>query len=693
MQFKTDYSLLFLFVSAIISCCLSYWVYRNNPLKLQKKWMVYVLMILRGMGLFIICFLLLEPIIKWLNQQKEKPILVIAVDNSESMLLGNNARFLKTEFTQALADFKSDLSEQYTIVNYTLGSEVKISDSLTFSEKLSNLSEGLEEIENNHFQLNHAATVLISDGMYNAGSNPAYAMSKAAQPIYTIGMGDTTQKKDVVVKKVYAPNEVFADNSFEIKLDLQAFYCPQEELKIEVREKEKLIYTGSQTVKGNKYFNQHIFTLNKASEGIHTYEISILPLQGEASYVNNKVIVQINSLRNKQNIVLVYQNIHPDIGAIERALSKQANYRFESHPINQIKAEKLPEAALYILHQVPGNQGEGIQIIQQLRDKNSPVFFIVGKQTGLSYFNQFSRCKIAGSAQNLNEAQAWVNNQFNLFQIDEASIAAIQKFNPLYTPYGNYQLFAETQALLYQQIGYVKTNSPLLAFSSANGANHSYLMGEGIWRWFLQDFLVHGNKQISENLLLKIIQWTAGKSDKSKFRLNPTKKVYDENEKIVFEATLFNDLFEKINTPEIAIQLRSEKGKEFNFQFGKVANDYQLQIGSLEPGKYTYIGKVANGNFPNKKGEIIIKNIQLESLQTRANFETLRAISQESGGAFYYANELNTLKENLQKNPNSKTVIHEQEQLKLLLEYKMLFVLLLLIFGTEWFIRKWQGSI
>ncbi len=278
--------------------------------------MVYALMILRGMGLFIICFLLLEPIIKWLNQQKEKPILVIAVDNSESMLLGNNARFLKTEFSQALADFKSDLSEQYTIVNYTLGSEVKISDSLTFSEKLSNLSEGLEEIENNHFQLNHAATVLISDGMYNAGSNPAYAMSKAAQPIYTIGMGDTTQKKDVVVKKVYAPNEVFADNSFEIKLDLQAFYCPQEELKIEVREKEKLIYTGSQTAKGNKYFNQHIFTLNKASEGIHTYEISILPLQGEASYVNNKVIVQINSLRNKQNIVLVYQNIHPDISKV-----------------------------------------------------------------------------------------------------------------------------------------------------------------------------------------------------------------------------------------------------------------------------------------------------------------------------------------------------------------------------------------
>lgn len=655
--------------------------------------MVYTLMGIRAFSVFIICFLLLEPIIKWLHTEKEKPILVIAVDNSESMLSGNDANYLKSEFNQALAQFKGELSEQFTIVNYTLGSEVKITDSITFTEKLSNLSGGIEEIENNHFQLNHAATVLISDGMYNTGSNPAYAVSKTSAPIHTMGIGDTTQKKDALIKKVYAPSEVFAENDFEIRLDLQAFYCNNEVLRIEVKENQKLLYAGTQTVQGLKYFNQHQFTLKKASEGIHTYEISVAPLNAESNYVNNKTSIQINSLRNKQHVVLVYQSIHPDIGAIERTLQKQVNYSFESIQINQVKLEKLPEAAIFILHQIPGNKGEGLSLIQLLKDKNIPVFFIVGKQTSIPYFNQISRCKINGSAQNQNESQAWINNEFSLFQLDETSLTAIQKFNPLFTPFGNYQMDSETQVLFNQQIGYVKTNTPLLAFSSLDGTNQSYLLGEGIWRWFLQDFLIHGNQQICENLLSKIIQWTAGKNDRSKFRLNPIKKIYDENEPVIFEASLFNDLYEKVNTADISLQLRNEKGKEFTYQFSKIATDYQLQLGNLAPGKYSYIGRVSNGNFTAKKGEIIIKNIQLESMQTKSNFTTLREISQESGGNFYYLNEWNKLKEDLINNPAIRTVIHEREQIKTVLEYKIIFLLLIVLLGIEWFVRKWQGSI
>ena len=655
--------------------------------------MVYGIMGLRWFSLFFICFLLLEPMIKWITQQKEKPLLVLAIDNSESMVAGKNANYLRNEFLSEVQAFKSDLSSQFNIVQYTIGNGVAISDSVNFNEKLSNLSEGLTELENRNYQLNHAATILISDGMYNAGSNPAYALSKASAPVFTLGLGDTTQRKDALIKKVYAPTQVFAENDFEIIIDLQAFYCAEEQLKIEVREKDKLLYSGTQTAKGPKYFQQQKISLNKTSEGIHTYDISILPLQSEASYSNNKASVQVSSLRNKQHIVLVYQSAHPDLGAIERTLNKQLNYSYEAIAINQIKEEKLPDAALYILHQLPGNRGEGNSLIQRLKEKNIPAFFIVGKQTNIPFFNQVSRHKITGTAQNQNEAQAWVNNQFSLFQIDENTINALQKFNPLHTPYGNYQLSADAQVLLNQQIGYVKTNSPLLAFNSAGGANQAYLFGEGIWRWFLQDFLLHSNQSISENLLLKIVQWTAGKNDRSKFRLDPSKKIYDENEAVSFEAILLNDLYEKVNEADISLQLSNDKGKTFNYQLSKTAEAYQLQIGNLAPGLYRYQAKVNKGDFPVKKGEILVKSLQLESLQTRANFETLRAISQESGGQFYQANELNVLKENLQKNPNFKTIIHEQDQLKILLEYKLLFFLILALLSLEWFIRKWQGMI
>ncbi|MDP3928682.1 MAG: hypothetical protein Q8R57_06645, partial [Bacteroidota bacterium] len=185
MQFQSDYPYLLLIVSALLASGVSYWLYRNNPLNLAKKWMVYGIMGLRWFSLFFICFLLLEPMIKWITQQKEKPLLVLAIDNSESMVAGKNANYLRNDFLNELQAFKSDLSSQFNLVQYTIGSGIAISDSLNFNEKLSNLSEGLTELENRNYQLNHAATILISDGMYNAGSNPAYALSKASAPVFT----------------------------------------------------------------------------------------------------------------------------------------------------------------------------------------------------------------------------------------------------------------------------------------------------------------------------------------------------------------------------------------------------------------------------------------------------------------------------------------------------------------------------
>ena len=693
MQFQTNYPILLIVASALLATFVSYWLYRKNPLKLTQKWMVYGVMGLRWLSLFFICFLLLEPLIKWLNQHKEKPILVIAFDNSQSMLGGKDKDYLQSQFLPALNLFKKNLADQFNVITYTIGSEVKRTDSLSFTDKISNLSGGLEEIENNYFQTNHAATLLISDGMYNAGSNPAYALNKNSPPVFTIGIGDTTQRKDAIIQKAYAPTQVYANNDFEIMIDLQAFYCAGEALKIEVRENQKLLFSATKMAVGPKYFQQQRINLNKTSEGFHTYDISIAPLKAEASYINNKVSVQVNSLKNKQHLVLVYQNAHPDIGAMQRAISKLENYSLEALPLSQINAGKLPEAALYILHQIPGTRGEGLPLLKQIQTKNIPCFFIVGKQNGLPFLAQINGSKIIGNAQNQNEAQAWVNTQFNLFQLDELSLNTIQKFNPLITPYGSYQISAGTEVLLNQQIGFVKTNTPLLSFSYFGGTNQSMLFGEGIWRWFLQDYLWHGNQQISENLLSKIIQWTAGKSDRSKFRVEPSKKIFDENEAILIDATLFNDLQERVNSFNVSLQLTDEKGKNFQFQFSKTNDAYQLQIKNLLPGKYSYSASADGGNYPIKKGEILVKSMQLESIQTKSNFEALRAISQESGGEFYATDNLKILADKLANNPNMKTVIHEQEQLKSLLEYKFLFFLILLLLSTEWFVRKWQGLI
>ena len=694
MQFNASFPILWLLISAILAAGFSYFLYIKNPLKLPKSWIVYGIMAIRFASLFFICFLLLGPMIKWISQQKEKPILVLAIDNSESMLHAKDSSFVRNELVKRINQFKEALSNQFQVETYAFGESSKKSESLSFTDKLSNISDALVQIETDHFNLNHAATVLVSDGIYNQGSNPVYSLNKKSAPVYSLAVGDSTQRKDAMIRKVIAPNQVYAENDFELLIDLKAYYCNNENLKIELHEGEKLLYSSSIRAAGNNYFNMQKVLLGKANEGIHTYEISIAPLSKEASYSNNKYMVQVNVLRSKQKIVLLYLNAHPDVAAIHHSIEANANYEIVTSDLANYQSKDIANAALVMLHQIPGSRGEGFKLTQQLKQASTPVIYITGRQSGLNYFNQLSPIKVLTNQQNFNESQAWVNTQFNLFTLDEEMQQTLQKLSPLSTPYGNYQTSADAQVLLYQQIGYVKTNAPLMAFSNSGAQQQGFLFGEGFWRWRLQDFQLNGNQQITQSLLSKMVQWTTGKSDRSKFRVNSSKKFYDEIEPVSIEAELFNDLYERINNADISLELKNPEGKTFNYQFNKTNQAYQLNLGSLKPGTYQYEARVNGGNkLDPKRGKFMVKALQTEALQTRADFATLNGISEETGGKFYLASQIDELQENLLKNKEMKPVVYEQETLKELLNQKWLFFLLILLLTIEWGIRKWNGFI
>jgi hypothetical protein len=694
MFFNSAYPVLWLLASFALALVVSYALYRNNPLKFSKKWMEYTIMGIRFLVVFILCFLLLEPMIKWVTERKEKPILVLAIDNSESMKQSKDSSYLNNLFGNDLASFKEAVSNRFDVVTYTLGEKTKKENTYSFKEKLSNISDALVQIENDHYNLNHTTTILISDGIYNQGSNPTYALQKGSAPIYTIAIGDTTQKKDALIAKVKHSNTVYAGNDFEVMADVKAFFCNGENINISLSEGNELLFSSNIIARGNNFYTTQKISLSNAKEGLHTYQISIAPLNKESNLLNNKVQIQVNVVRTKQKIVLLYLNAHPDIGAIVKSLEDNPNYELSSYSLSDYKDEGINEASMFILHQVPGSRGEGAKLLQRLQQNNIPIFHIIGRQTGLAFLANAGTLKITGPAQNSNESQAWVNDNFPYFQIDENLKTSIQKFAPLIAPYGNYQIPAEAPVLLFQQIGSVKTNTPLLFFTNSKGFNQSFLCGEGFWRWRLQDFVLNQNQFNTQTFISKIIQWTAGKNDRSKFRVSPTKKFYDENESVVFEAELFNELNERINNKEISLTLKNEAQKTFNYQFSKTEQAYNLDIGNMAPGKYSYEAQVngsTNLNVP--KGQIHIRSLQIEAMQTKADYQLLAAISSETNGKAYTKNDWQKLASELLENSNMKTVVYKQDELKNLLHQKWIFFLIILLISLEWLTRKWNGFI
>jgi hypothetical protein len=694
MSFSVQFPFLWIIASLILSAGLSFLLYQNNPLKLEKKGLQYILNGLRFLSLFIICFLLLGPLFKYLKQETLKPIIAIALDNSESVLNQKNNEQLNEIVLPELAKLKNELGENFEIKTYAFGEFTRLNDTLNSKDKLSNLSDALETIENEHYNLNLAAIVLASDGIYNRGENPIYKGAQNKTPVYTIGLGDTTRRKDTWIKQVRFNELVYEGNNFTIQVAIAANYYKGSNLNYTINEGNTTLLKGNTTIANDPFQEQLNLTLPAAKEGLHTYTISLSPLAGESNLKNNTYTIQVQAIKTKQKIVLVAQSPHPDVSAIVQSLKTNPNYEVQSFLVQEYKEEFLNEASLFILHQLPANNGLGENLIKTLQQKNKPIFFILGKQSNTNALSRLGIVNIVGPQQNFNEAQAILKEDFSLFLIDQQLGELSKKLAPLFTPYGTYKTPADAQVLLTQQIGYVKTELPLLFFSQSKGTQNAVLCGEGFWRWRLQEFLLNQNQQITEGLLAKIVQFTAGKNDQSKFRVNPIKLSFDENESVLLEAELYNESYELIQDKEIGINFINEQGKKYTYTFSKNSKAYELDAGKLPPGNYAYEAKVANQtNYPIKKGKFSVKSVQAELYQLRADHLLLQNLAQETGAKFYLPNNIKDLQNELSNNAKMKPVVYEEEILSTFIQQKWIFGLIFLLLAGEWFIRKWNGFI
>jgi hypothetical protein len=134
------------------------------------------------------------------------------------MLNYKDSLSVKKNSTDFLAKLKEKFSERFELVTITVGSEVG-NENPSFKENSSALELGFEKINTDYYNRNIGGIVFVSDGNFNEGQNPIYAASKIPlTPIFTLGVGDTTAKKDQILKII---DDVYAEinKANAVKLD------------------------------------------------------------------------------------------------------------------------------------------------------------------------------------------------------------------------------------------------------------------------------------------------------------------------------------------------------------------------------------------------------------------------------------------------------------------------------------------
>lgn len=685
----------YLIICAALSAIAAWFLYKVKVFGEEDKlWLRRILGGLRFLFLFGLTFLLLEPLIKNQVRELEKPVVALVVDNSSSMKMQKDSALLESQINTCIEQLKDGLDEDHDVRVYLAGSDLNEAEEPSFKEEASNLSKALKAIDNQYENQNLGALVLFSDGLYNQGVNPVYQTRKSSAPLYTISFGDTSLHRDLILEEVRQNRLAYLGNQFPLQILCRASDLQGKNTKVVVKQNEKVVFEKALSIDANQW-TQSIDVLLKAEKsGMIRYDISLESVDGEHNLRNNFKTIYMDVIDARNKVLLLAQAPHPDLRAIASAIRSNENYEVELMYARNFKEPKWNEINLLILHQLPSLQYPGDNILETAERLGIPVLFVVGQSSQLNLVNKWSRgMSVRSSIGSANESQAVLNKDFELFRPSEESGLAIKRFPPLFSPFGNYGELPKNQVFLYQKIGNIESNDPLIAFSETQGQKIGVIYGEGYWRWRLYDFEQHQNHTASEEILQKIVQYLAAKKDNRPFRAWSIKKRFEENERLKFQAELYNASYQLVNDPEVSLQVKNKEGEEYTFQFGRDQSAYSLDAGYLKPGDYRYIASVNYGGQQLfSEGLFSVSPLELEAINTRADYLLLRQLAEKNGGQNYMPNAMDELIKNINSNEKIHTVSFMRSSLEDLIRQPWIFWLLLSFISIEWFVRKFKGA-
>ncbi len=694
----TEYSLWWLMPIILISLTGSTILYFYTKKKTYTKRQSIILFSLRSLAFFLTFFLFIAPTIKHKKDIVQKPIVVIAQDNSSSLLMTKDSNFYKGEYLKKIENLAKALDEDYEVKFIKFGSGAKEINNddikkINYKDYATDISDALLRIQDKYSNLNLSSIILCTDGIINKGNNPLNLIDDLQIPVFTVAMGDTTIKKDLAISEVRYNRMAYLKNKFPLEIVAIAQKAKGSSSIVRVKKDGKTLFEEHFLIDNDNFSKSFSTTLTAEKVGLQRYTIELQTIENEQTTANNIRDIFVEVLDGRQKILLVGNSPHPDMSAIKQSIETNENYEVKTILFNDFPAS-LKDYNIAILHQIPASNPQQLKAIERLKEANIPILYVIGSQTNISYFNSLSTgIVINNSKVNPNSATAFANTNFTLFSISKETETILNQFPPLLSPFGTYNLSPVTQSLVNQKIGTVQTNYPLIAFTNNPNQRSGAIVGEGFWRWRLQNYLINKTHNQTDEIIHKSIQYLASKLDKSRFRII-CDNVFAENQPIIMDAELYNDSYELVNEPDVKIVITNPDGKKFPFTFSKTINAYHLYVGTFPSGKYDYTATtIYGGKTFVVNGVFHISTQNLEAINIVADHNLLFNISEKTSAQMLYPNQIDKLQNLLKKRKDIKPLIHQTITNDKLIDLWWYLALIILIFASEWFLRKYWGKI
>lgn len=680
---------------------LTIWAYADYS-KINKK-TALALITLRSSALIILILILLNPSFEQISTELIKPEIVYILDNSSSTAIQKGDYKGVESYRSVLKSLEITDTTAVRNTLFKMDSNVQpvLPDSLSFNGNNTNIFKGIEALD--ELGRDIRAAVLVSDGIYTKGRDPSFLAVNIDVPVFTIGLGDTAEVKDIVVKNVVTNSTGYTNTRHQVEAEILNQGFTDTDLTVSLLADGQIIDQKNITTSGESSSHSVPFDINLKETGLKQYQIQVSELDGEWTTENNIDNFAIDVLDNKTRVLHISFEIHPDIKTIRQIISRDESYVVKkmdyignntftgSTSLDGIDTDSLD---LFIL------QGYNPTILnqrtqQQIRDivAELPVIFV---RTPTSQFQNANSAVQQKFPIDINSIQSITPVSLSQsVKKQEHPILELPEINYLnlplvLAPVRNNTAKPTAQTLFEAYYQNTPTNSPMVVVQETGAARSALFNFYGFYKW--QQSNNEEVRAFFETLVFNIVDWTGTRPDNQRLKIIPAQKVFETGSPVLLNAYLNNESGETEPDGVIDISIKKSDTPERFYTMKNIGNGrYTLSLNNLSKGLYSFEATAKKGGriIDTKKGEFSVSSTNSELIDTKRNELLLRQIAASTNGTYLPFNKSDSLLTIL----NDKDLLDSKQKTVSTsgFPYQNLywFLLVIVLLTAEWLYRKY----
>jgi uncharacterized membrane protein len=710
-------------------------------------WVAFAVTGLRLLAFALIIAFITNPTVLLQTLQKIAVPLAVLVDSSESMSLPAGDVRQDTRLQQGTdlllrgnRSLLGALAGDFDLRLYRFDEGAHAIDrdaltTLTADGRATDLMQSVLDVQQEYRDTPLAGMVLMSDGIVTAGSAGVEAARHGGIPLVTIGLGDPERYRDIQIAVVEAPNFAFLHSSVEIEVSVKSWGYKGQVIPLVLKQEGRILSTSSLVLDADHATRRVSFTMTPKEVG--RYRLSVeTPVQvGEVLRTNNQRDFQLQVRRDKIRVLVVSGRPSWNYRFLRRALKSDPSVDLISFiilrtptdvvnvpddqlslipfPTNRLFTEELENFDLLIF-----DNFSYLLYFPMLYLENIRKFVVEGG--AFAMFGGDQSFDVGGFTSTPIEdilpitmeraGQGYVHERVKMELTPEGLQHPITKLAPS----------AEDTQRIWQEMpplrGFnwarrpkpeavtlgVTSNGqfnrlPLMATMQYGDGRTLAFLSDQLWRWNFEMVGAQGGNHHYLNMVHQMVRWLVKEPGLRPVQLFSDKESYQLGDSVALRVKVLDHDFSPASGAVLNLAVRDPQGQVVHVNTTPTDEPAEFQAAlkaeHLGAFRVEVDARLADRHLGQDVLIYEVASSTAESLHGAPDHETLRQLAAVSGGQFFTASQVDAnfgavLRDILKRDLQYKIV---EERALHLRHTPSAFLVLVALFGAEWFLRRRAG--